>query len=91
MSEFKRKFAAAIEATNHPLAPIILQDAHSAISHLATMLAVEPLKEETDSIINSLLSSWPDEQLDILASQPQFIIALSTLLVGAIESYRDNL
>lgn len=91
-SEFKRKFCKMIEATEHPLAPIILQYAYSNIGHLATLLAAPgSTKVETEQLTERFLRDFSDDQLEALSARPAFIIALCSLLAASIESYRDTL
>lgn len=83
--DIKKATIKLMEATENPLAAIIVQDAHSRATALARILVPLAKKEDVDSFCEELLTMFPKD--DAYASDPAFIIALCSLLASAITEY----
>lgn len=88
--DFKRRFIAAIERTGDPRAPIILNDAFGAIDALGRLMAYGNGPEKADAFAKTMLQGFPKD-MDHIASDPNFIVALSSMLSNALVAYGVNL
>jgi len=86
----KRAWPKLIEATDHPLAPIILQDAHNSVSRLGPLMASQTDFETVQKLIESLLAHFTEADLEEVCHTPAFVMALSGMLQSAIEAYVSN-
>lgn len=91
MSDIKRKFIAAIEVTGDPMAPVALQEAYSSICRIAKIIAGSTNEGAVQNIATRLLQDFPNNEINDLSSQPQFIVALCGLLAQALVSYKEAL
>lgn len=91
MTSINHKFTKAIEATNNPLAPIILQEAYGRANQVGAMLSCVASKAEVQSIADRLLKDYSDVEIDKLCATPEFIIALCGLLTNALLAYAREL
>lgn len=82
----KENFIKAIEATGHPLAPIILQELYAACNKLGPVLVSSAKCEETQAHAERLLKNYPMTN-DDYARDPNFILALSSLLANSLVEY----
>lgn len=88
-SFIKAAFPALIEATNDSLAPVKLQSAHGAVNSVSRMLAKMPgaSEEQANEIMNKLASNWTEQEIEVISSEPNFIIALAGMLTVALENF----
>lgn len=91
MSTINHKFVAVIEATENPMAPIILQEAYSGVSKTGKLFASISNKEMVATITERLLKDFPDKEIDKLCSTPEFIMSLCGLLSQSLLSYGRGL
>jgi hypothetical protein len=87
--DIKKAWAALIERTEHPLAPIIVQEAYTNTDRLGRMLGSSPNtdKNKARAYMEKLLSNWTDEELNRICSEPEFVAALASMLCDSIKSY----
>lgn len=90
LRDFKARFIAAIEATGDPLAPIKLQDAHGAANRLGHLMANVADETKVNDISMTLLSGFPDE-MDHIACDPSFLMAVCAIFENAIVAYASHL
>jgi len=91
--DMRRKFAAAIEATQDPLAPIVLNQLYSSTERVGRMFASNDgvNKEEVLQYTARLLKNFPDRKIDKISATPEFIIALCGMLSSALIGYGNKL
>ena len=85
----KEKIAYSIERTGNPLAPIIIQSAHTAVEKLGALMTNEADKKTVEQYCEKIASvlSIDDEVLNQIGGDPSFIMALSAILASSIEFY----
>ena len=93
MSRFdlQQAWAKAIEPTQDPLAPIVLQEAYAKVNRLGSMLTACCSEEEVNEFRDELMSPWTEGGLNQIADKPAFIVALAGLLVSTLIGYGVSL
>lgn len=90
MDNIKRQFITLIDRTGDPFAPITLQNAHGAVEKLSKLMARQAKPETVAAYNEQMLAQMPMD-MDHIARDPSFIMALAGMLTSAIETYRDSL
>lgn len=91
MVDIRDKMCALMEATEHPLAPQVFQDAYAAVQRLGPiMVGVGDLAQgqiKTNQYMTTMLGAWTEEELNRVSATPEFIVALSGMLCASLEAY----
>lgn len=85
-SDIKAAWAYLMKLTNDPLAPIHLQNTYAQADKLGQCLAGCANQAQAQAIKDRLLSDFEDPELDDLTATPEFIIAVASLLCGALQA-----
>lgn len=85
--EMRESIARVILHHQDPMAPIILQNVHSAIEMLGPLLAGETTPQRVDEIQQLLFKHWSDDEMNELSKRPEFALALASALSTAIARY----
>lgn len=88
---YQEAWGRAIEDTQDPMAPFVLQEAYAKVSRLGRMLTACCTAEEVAEIQEELLSAWTEEGMNAVGGRPQFIVALAAILCSSLESYGRSL
>jgi len=86
-SFIKRAWPKLIVATEDPLAPIRLNDTYTQVNRLGKMLSNQTTAIDSEKIAEKFLSSWSYAELEQLSNEPEFIVALCSLLCESIRGY----
>lgn len=87
---FKEMFEAAIEKTEDPLAPIKLEKAYNGAISVGMMFAGTGDQARVEHFSRLLLNAFPND-MDVTASDPDFICALASLFATSIEYFGKSL
>jgi hypothetical protein len=86
----KIAFPELIKATDDPTAPIKLQEAHKFATAVGKMLANNADQARVETFTQSLTRKWERSNLNAIAAEPEFVIALAALFATSIERYVRN-
>lgn len=80
--------AASIEVTGDPVAPLILQEAYTALNRLGKLMPQAGAKpEKVEALTSSLLDAWSESEIEEIASTPDFIMSVAAILSISLKSW----
>lgn len=91
MTDIRKLMTSAIERTENPVAPIIMQEAYSAVNKLAKLMTpIAESQAEVEIYSERLLREFSDAELNKIGGDPAFVIALCALLTQSLIEFAKS-
>lgn len=89
--DIKRAWANAIQITGNPLAPVLMQEAYSRTEQLGELLVPCADRDKAAEYLKRLTIDFTDEEFNKIAGEPEFIIALASMLSTSLVKLGSSL
>jgi hypothetical protein len=88
----KKAWPALIKVTNDPTAPIKMQTAYKSVDAIGRMLASSGTSAELVRKYNdALVAGFTDDEIEVISTTPEFLIALASSFCTAMIHYTTAL
>jgi hypothetical protein len=88
----KKAWPALIKVTNDPTAPMKMQKAYAAVDAVGRMLASSGTNAElVRKYHDTLVVGFTDDEIEVIATTPEFLIALASSFCTAMIHYTTAL
>jgi hypothetical protein len=89
--KINEQWAKLIEQTGNPTAPLIVQEASSAVDRLGRLMAGMSSPEVVNRYCDQLCTAWDDlDDIEQVCYKPDFVMALAAMLIESLKGWKDN-